>query len=161
MTVFEAWATRAQGKQINLGASLGVLKSAFEEYIRGFAIDYHLSVASAVFGGLLDEAEYLLGKGYDRAAAVLIGAALEESLKSRARAIPLEITEKDTLVPVIHKLKEPEVGVLTEVQAKRLEAISRLRNAAAHGGEFNYKPEDVREALEEPQRVLQRVLNTK
>jgi hypothetical protein len=158
---FEAWGTPGPGKQMNLGASLGVMKSAFEEYIRGFAIDYHLSVASAVFGGLLAEADYLLSKGYYRAAAVLIGAALEESLKSRARAVPIEITEKDTLVPVIYKLKAPHVGVLTEVQAKRLEAIARLRNDAAHGGEFNYKPEDVKEAFVETQTVMDRILNAR
>lgn len=160
-TEFDIWAKRGQGKEINIGACLGVLKSAFEEYMQGLAIDYHLSVASAVFGGLLDEAEYLLTKGYHRAAAVLIGAALEESLKSRARSVPLEIMEKDTLVPVIYKLKTPQVGVLTEVQAKRLEAIARLRNDAAHGGEFNYKPEDVKEAFLESQAVIGRILNAR
>ena len=138
-----------------------MLKSAFEEYTHGFAIDYHLSVASAVFGGLLDEAEYLLEKGYHRAAAVLIGAALEESLKSRARAAAVEITKKDTLVPVICKLKSPQVGILTDVQAKRLEAVARLRNDAAHGGEFNYNSEDVTQALQETQAVVDRILNAR
>jgi hypothetical protein len=35
---------------MNIGLALGVLRSANEEYIRGLAIDYHLSVSAAVFG---------------------------------------------------------------------------------------------------------------
>jgi HEPN domain-containing protein len=125
------------------------------------SVDYHLSVASVVFGGLLEEAEYLLEKGYHRAAAVLIGVALEESLKSRARAAGVEITKKDTLAPVICKLKSLQVGILTEVQAKRLEAVARLRNDAAHGGEFNYNSEDVTQVLQETQAVVDRILNAR
>ena len=34
---FESWAKRAPGREINLGAALGILKSAREEYVRGFA----------------------------------------------------------------------------------------------------------------------------
>lgn len=155
---FEDWAKRSHGKSVNLGAALGVMKAAFEEYTRGLAIDYHLAVASAVFGSLLSEAEYLLDKGYHRAAAVLIGASLEEALKVRARAIPIEIGEKETLVPVIHKLKAPGVNILTEMQSKRLEAIARLRNDAAHGGAFDYKKNEVQEAFQEVQTLLQRLL---
>src|SRR5881396_3774537 len=61
---------------LNIGLALGVLRAARDEYSRGLAVDYHLSVASSVFGDLLAEAEYLEGKGYLRAAAVLAGAAL-------------------------------------------------------------------------------------
>jgi hypothetical protein len=50
---FAAWAKRGAGKEINIGASLGVLKSALEEYKLGLAIDYHLSVSAVVFGDLL------------------------------------------------------------------------------------------------------------
>ena len=121
---FEAWAKRSPGREVNLGGALGVLKAAREESIRGFAIDYHLAVAAAVFGDLLQQAEYLLHKGYFQAAAVLAGAALEEALRSRVRAIPVPISEKDTLVPLLHKLKAPEVGVLTEVESKRLEVVA-------------------------------------
>ncbi len=39
---FETWAKRGAGKEINIGASLGVLKAALEEYKLGLAIDYHL-----------------------------------------------------------------------------------------------------------------------
>ena len=159
VTQFEVWVVAGPGRPMNIGAALGVLKSARHEYACGLAVEYHLSVSSAIFSGLLDEAQYLFGKGYTRAAAVLLGAALEEGLKVRARAVPIELSAKDTLSPVIVKLKAAEVGVLTEFEAKRLEAIARLRNDAAHGGEFTYASAIVEEAIKEVEATLGRLLS--
>ncbi len=159
VTQFEVWAVGGPGKQMNIGAALGVLKSARHEYSCGLAIEYQLSVSAAVFSGLLDEATYLLKKGYARAAAVLLGAALEEGLKARARAVPVALSPRDTLSPVISKLKSPEVGVLTEFEAKRLEAIARLRNDAAHGGDFIYEASVVESAIKEVEATLGRLLS--
>ena len=158
---FEAWAKISPGRVVNLGGALGVLKASREEYIHGFAVDYHLAVASAVFGDILQQAEYLRNRGYLRAAAVLGGAALEEALRSRAKAIPIEISDKDTLVPLLHKLKAPGVGIITEVQSKTLEAVAKIRNDAAHGGPFEYHKEEVERALLEIQRILGRILGEK
>jgi hypothetical protein len=159
VTQFEVWAVGGPGKQMNIGAALGVLKSARHEYSCGLAIEYQLSVSAAVFSGLLDEATYLFQKGYIRASAVLLGAALEEGLKARARAVPVALSPRDTLSPVIVKLKSPEVGVLTEFEAKRLEAIARLRNDAAHGGEFTYEAAVVESAIKEVEETLGRLLS--
>jgi hypothetical protein len=157
---FERWVTPSPSgdRDLNIGAALGVLKSARIEYSLGLAVEYHLSVSAAVFDGILDEANYPLSKGYERAAAVLIGAAVEEGLKNRARAMGLEVGPKDTLTPVIAKLKAPDVQVLTEFEAKRLESIARMRNDAAHGGDFNYQPEQVSQALNEVRATLEQLL---
>jgi hypothetical protein len=160
VTQFEVWAIGGPGKQMNIGAALGVLKSAKHEYSCGLAIDYQLSVSAAVFSSLLDESMYLFQKGYTRAAAVLLGAALEEGLKARARAVPIALSPRDTLSPVIVKLKSPEVGILTEFEAKRLEAIARLRNDAAHGGEFKYEASVVKSAIKEVEAMLGKLLSS-
>ncbi len=146
---------------INVGTALGVLKSAKEEYIQGLAINYHLSVSSSVFNGLLDEARYLLSKEYLRAAAVLAGAALEEGLKTRARSEGIEFTNKDGLSDIVVKLKRSDTGVLTEFEAKKIEPIGKIRNDAAHGGEFNYQKQDVQEMLDEVEKILSRVLGSR
>ena len=73
-----------------------------------------------------------LRKDY-QAAAVLGGAALEEALKARALAIPLELSGKETLVPLLHRLKDKTVRLLTEFEATNLEAVAKMRNDAAHG----------------------------
>jgi len=158
VTQFEPWVNGGPGNKMNIGAALGVIKSARHEYSCGLAVEYHLSVSAAIFGGLLDEATYLFQKGYLRAASVILGAALEEGLKARARSVPLEIGSKDSLSPVIVKLKAPDVNVLTEFEAKRLEAIARLRNDAAHGGEFVYSEKEVKAALEEVGAILGKLL---
>jgi hypothetical protein len=158
---FELWSRPDRSKRdsdANLTAALGALKSARDEYALGLAIEYHLSVSAAVFDGILDEGDYLMQKGYLRAAAVLIGAALEEGLKTRARAVGLEVGPRDTLNPIIARLKAPEVHVLTDFDAKRLEAIARMRNDAAHGGEFNYQLAQVPQALFEVRTTLEEML---
>ncbi len=42
-----------------------------------------------------------------------------------------EIPDNATLIPVIHKLKSDDAGILTESAATNLEAIGRLRNDTA------------------------------
>jgi HEPN domain-containing protein len=155
---FEAWAKRGNGHQVNIGAALGVLMAAREEYSQGLTIDYHLSVASTVFGGMLHQAEYLFEKDYLQAAAVLGGAALEEALKARALAIPLELSGKETLVPLLHRLKDKNVRLLTEFEATNLEAVAKMRNDAAHGGPFEYTREQVEEALKKIRNTLENLL---
>lgn len=154
---FENWAVGGPGKQMNIGASLGILLSAKDEYLKGMAIDYHLSVSSAVFSGLLDEAFYLLEKKYLRASAVLIGAALEEALKTFAKANEIELAPRETLTPLIDKMKKKEVQLLTEFEAKNLQAIASMRNDAAHGGDFNYTDKQVQESYKKVEELLQRL----
>jgi hypothetical protein len=157
VTEFELYG-RVKDNNFNMGLALGVLKSAREEYLLGLAIDYQLAVSASVFSSILDEAQYLLSKGYLRASAVLAGAALEEGLKSRARAVGLEITKRDTLDPVIDKLKQDDVGVLTEFDAKRLKSITTIRNDAAHGGEFPYQKSQIQEMITDVEKTINRIL---
>ena len=154
---FENWAVGGPGKQMNIGASLGILLSAKDEYLKGMAVDYHLSVSSSVFSGILDEAFYLLEKKYLRASAVLIGAALEEALKTYAKANSITLSPKETLTPLIDKMKKEDVQLLTEFEAKNLQAIAKMRNDAAHGGEFNYTQKQVQESYQKVEELLQRL----
>ena len=63
---FEIWVHPDTKHDVNIGAALGVLKSAREEYALGLAVEYHrapLSLGAALFEGFLDEATYLQGEG--------------------------------------------------------------------------------------------------
>lgn len=156
VTEFERYGHVKADGTFNVGLALGVLKSAREEYLRGLAIDYHLSVSATIFGDILSEAGYLFEKKYLRAAAVLAGAALEEGLKTRARAIPLEVLPNDRLNSTIQKLRVH--GDLSDFEKKKLEAIGQIRNDAAHGGEFNYSEKEISEMLKEVESTLSRLL---
>ncbi len=90
VTQFEIWVTGGPGKKMNIGAALGVLKSARHEYLSGMAVEYHLSVSAAVFGGL--------------------------------------------------------------------EAIAKMRNDAAHGGEFNYSKIQIEGARVQVESMLRKLL---
>jgi hypothetical protein len=148
---------RVQKQDFNLGLALGVIKSAKEEYLIGLAIDYHLSVVATTFDGLLDQAKYLFEKRYLRAASVIGGAALEEGLKERARAETIEFSSSDGITAMVHKLKKVEIGVLNKFEADKLEGCAKLRNAAAHGGEFQYTEQDVKSYLQEIEASLQKL----
>lgn len=154
---FENWAVGGPGQKMNIGASLGILLSAKDEYMKGMAVDYHLSVSAAVFSGLLDESLYLLNKKYLRASAVLIGAALEEALKTYAQANLIELSLKETLTPLIDKMKKKDVQLITEFEAKNLQAIAKMRNDAAHGGDFNYTEKQVKESYLKVEELMQRL----
>jgi hypothetical protein len=158
---FEIWVNGGPGKKMNIGAALGVLKSARDEFNAGLAIEYHLSISATVFNGILDEAEYLCEKNYLRAGAVLIGAALEEALKSRAKSNGIELAAKETLTPIIHKLKDKTVGILSEFDAKRLDAVTKMRNDAAHGGDFNYNVNDMNASLIITREIIEKILTHK
>jgi hypothetical protein len=134
------------------------MQSAGVEYSLGVAVEYHRSVSASVFSRLFDEADYFLSKGCLWAAAVLIGAALEEGLKTRARADGIEVGPKETLSRIITKLKAPNVHVLNEFAAKRPESLARMRNDAAHGNDLNYQLVEVSLAVREVRATLEQVL---
>lgn len=153
---FERYST-VQSNHLNIGLPLGVLKSAKDEYSRGLAIDYHLSVSASVFGGLVAEATYLLEKDYFRAAAIMARAGLEEALRARARAIPgLEISSKIRLPDLLVKLKQN--GVLNEFDEKRIDAHAKIGNAAAHGDVFQFSKEEVVKLIQEAEDVIAKYL---
>jgi uncharacterized protein YutE (UPF0331/DUF86 family) len=99
----------------------------------------------------------LLEKSYERAAAVLVGAALEESLRSRATVEGLDVTGRATLSPLIDKLAKS--GTLTPFESDRLRGVAKLRNDAAHGGEFTYNHQTVHDALTDVRNVLARIMD--
>jgi hypothetical protein len=75
-----------------------------------------------------------------------------------AKASSVTISKKDTLNPVIIKLKDQSVGILTEFEAKKLEAIAKMRNDAAHGASFNYTSEEIQDSLDITRKILEKIL---
>ncbi len=59
---------------------------------------------------------------------------------------------------IVEKLKSERVGILNEFEAKKLQVVAKLRNDAAHGGEFKYRKEDVEDALKEVGSTLSKML---
>jgi len=146
---FDRYCRPDASRTVIVGLALGVLESAAEEYQLGRAVDYHLSVIGTVFAGLLHQARYLIEKDFYRAAAVLAGAGLEEALRGRALAASVSIDDKATLIPIVHALKKHSPDVLPDLDARYIESVvTKIRNDAAHGGEFGHSGKDVEAMLE-------------
>jgi len=54
-------------------------------------------------------------------------------------------------------MKKKEVQLITEFEAKNLQAIANMRNDAAHGGNFNYTEKQVQESYQKVEELLRRL----
>jgi len=61
------------------------------------------------------------------------------------------------LNPIIIKLKRDESGILNQFEAKKLEVVAKVRNDAAHGGEFNYSDKEIQSTLETVESILHKL----
>lgn len=75
---------------------------------------------------------------------------------SSARAIPLEISTRIKLSELLVKPKQH--GVLIEFDEKRIDAHTKIGNAAAHGDVFQYAKEDVEKLIREAEDTVARYL---
>jgi hypothetical protein len=106
---------------------VGVITAAMTDYREGFMADAKLLVSAEVFADFLVQAEVLLEQDYKDAAAVIIGAVLEDGLRR---------------------------VVLTAIQKKEIDAKREIRNSAAHGKFNEYTKDDVVAFHEFVQRLL-------
>ncbi len=119
----------------------GILEAALIDYTQGFMADNKLLVSAEVFADFLVQAEILLDNDYKDAAAVVIRAVLEDSLRRVCDANRIEAGKRDG----VHQLAEKlfRANVLTKVQFKEIEAKKEVGNAAAHGRFDDYEKDDV------------------
>ena len=94
-------------------------------------------------------AEYLLGEGYKDAAAVLLGAVLEDSLRKIADSNGIETLKANgkplSMEPLNVSLRKKEAyGPLVQ---KQITSWANLRNDAAHGHYDRYDAEQTKQML--------------
>ena len=115
-------------------ASTGLLRTllvhALQDYEAGLATDLDTRITGEVIGDLLRLAKTALREGQKDVAAVLVAAALEDSLKRYARLNGLDISEKASLNQVIGALKSE--GLRVGGQKGILNTLPHFRNAALH-----------------------------
>lgn len=123
-------------------AVLEALKADVQE---GCLFEHDLLVTADTLKDILEQAEHLLDKGYKDAAAVLVGAILESTLRKLCDKYGIAYTQKDTIHPLNDKLKDVAYNRLTH---KQVIAWAELRNRAAHGNFGEYKTTEVRAMLD-------------
>jgi hypothetical protein len=140
------------GPQVYPTAVKGILEAALTDYTQGFMADNKLLVSAEVFADFLVQAEILLDNDYKDAAAVVIRAVLEDSLRRVCDANRIQADTRDGVHQLAEKLLK--ANVLTKVQFKEIEAKKEVGNAAAHGRFGDYEKDDVLRFHEFVQRLL-------
>jgi len=124
---------------------LPILLALKEDIRSGNFFDEELLITADTFSDIIGQAEYLLDGGYKDAAAVLIGAVLESSLRKICDKSGLSYLNKATIGSLNDLLKDKVYNALVH---KQIIAWADLRNNAAHGHFDKYDKKQVQHMLE-------------
>jgi hypothetical protein len=127
----------------------GILRGVQHDLNSGMLFDLRLLLQAEIFADFLDMAEHLLNSRYKDAAAVLLGAVLEDSLRKLAQSSGVATTGTNgkplTIDPLNAALAKTDVyGPLVQ---KQITTWANLRNDAAHGNFSKYDNEQVGQML--------------
>ena len=128
---------------------VGILKGIQHDMKSGMLSDFRKLLQAEIFADFLDMAEHLLNEGYKDAAAVLLGAVLEDSLRKLSLNRELSTTSMHgkllTSEPLnVALAKDGAYGPLVQ---KQVTTWANLRNDAAHGHFSKYDAEQVKQML--------------
>jgi hypothetical protein len=124
---------------------LAILRALQEDIKSGNFFDEELLISADAFEGILEQAAHLLSSGYKDAAAVLVGAVLESTLKKLCEKSSITYATDATINPVNDLLKDKIYNTLAH---KQIIAWADLRNNAAHGKFDKYDKKDVERMLD-------------
>jgi len=125
--------------------ALGILKAAKDDYENGYLFNTRVLIEADVFDDLLEQAEYLLSKGYYQPAAIIAGAVLEDGLKKLCQRRGVSLPAKPTIDPMNVDLAKD--GAYNSLVQKRVTMLADLRNKAAHGKFSEFSEADVKDML--------------
>ncbi|MBC8199351.1 MAG: hypothetical protein H8E80_04805 [Desulfobacteraceae bacterium] len=123
---------------------VGVATSIKHDYEKGLLNNIRSLIQADIFSDFLEMGEYLLSEGYKDAAAVIIGAVLEDGLKKLCERNGIPILRENgrplTIEPLNRALSTAKV--YNKLIQKQITTWAHIRNKAAHGeyDEYN-KPQ--------------------
>ena len=134
---------KAQSDYATIQASKGVLNTIKNELTLGLVGDIERQAQGGVFGDFITLARKSLDESKD-VAAVLVSAALEDTLKRFAQQHGLDVSESE-MAQVINALKSK--GLLKDPQASIVQGHANLRNKAFHANWERIEKESVNSAI--------------
>lgn len=124
----------------------GILKAVESDIESGMLSNFKSLAQAEVFADFLDMGEHLLNEGYKDAAAVILGAVLEDSLRKIAEANEISIIGPNgkplTLDPLNAAITKE--GIYGPLVQKQITSWANLRNYAAHGHFDKYDESQVK-----------------
>ena len=128
---------------------VGLFKGIQHDINAGMLSNIRSLVQAEIFADFLEMAEHLLGEGYKDAAAVLLGAVLEDSLRkiADAHSVPTVGSKGQPLTLDPLNVALAKKGVYGPLVQKQITSWANLRNDAAHGHFANYDAAQVKQML--------------
>lgn len=152
----ELLAMGGDAKIVNPSILRGIVNAAMIDFREGFMTDTKLLVSAEVFADFLVQAEVLLEHDYKDAAAVIIRAVLEDSLRRICVSNGIDVRDRAGIDEL--KTALTKQNLLTAVQAKEIDAKKEIGNKAAHGRFSEYTKADVLAFHEFVQRLLATII---
>jgi hypothetical protein len=128
---------------------LGIFMAVEHEINVGLLVDIRGLLRAEVFADFLEMAEHLLDQNYKDAAAVVIGAVLEDVLRKIAEKNGLSATNAQGRPLTIEPLNVAvtKSGTYNSLVQRQVSTWGALRNSAAHGKYADYDVSQVKEML--------------
>ncbi|MBI2470698.1 MAG: hypothetical protein HYV59_05575 [Planctomycetes bacterium] len=127
----------------------GILKGVQHDIKSGLLSDLRRLLNAEIFADFLDMSEHLLNEGYKDAAAVILGAVIEDSLRKLADGNGVSTTTANgknlTIDPLNVALAKK--GVYGPLVQKQITTWANLRNDAAHAHFEKYDADQVKQML--------------
>ena len=128
---------------------VGIFKGVEHDVKSGMLANFRSLIQAEIFADFLDMAEHLHRENYKDAAAVLLGAVLEDSLRKVANANGVSTLNAKgkpfTIDPLNAALAKQ--GVYNALAQKQITSWANLRNDAAHGHFGKYDADQVQQML--------------
>jgi hypothetical protein len=113
----------------------GIITSIKHDFDNGLLNNLRALIQADIFADFLEMGEYLLSEGYKDAAAVIIGAVLEDSLRKICEKNGIKTNNKVgkplTIDPLNIALAKADI--YNKLTQKQITTFAHIRNKAAHG----------------------------
>ena len=131
----------------NLERIMGVVEALIDDLKKGYLEQLMEIIHAELFGDFLEQAKYLLKKGYKDAAAVIAGTTMEIHFRKLCdkHKISLFKSKGDKIVPkTMDELKKDLAGkIISSNDINLITGWIQIRNKAAHGHYDFYTTKDI------------------
>ena len=146
---FNQHKSKFKGYASTVEQCIGVFKAAKKDYKKGNMAKIHSLVSAEVIDDVLEQAEELLKAKYAGPACVVVGVALETTLKKLCDINSIPHAKLDKMNADIVKIGIYNVGI-----QKQITAWAHWRNEAAHGNWNSFSEQDVTDMIKGVRRFI-------
>ncbi len=132
------------GWESDVEAAKGVFRAAKTDYDGGYTVNLETAISGEIFGDFVALAKRALAEGYKDVAAVLVCAALEDTLKRFGAQHRIDTADR-SMQDVVGALKAK--GLVGGAQKTLLDTMPKIRDYAMHAEWTKIGPSDVNSVI--------------